>query len=368
MQLPLRITLEQRSETPRHLVLTVPVVSIIAALLVGAIFLVATGHDPFNTYQHILDGGFLTQRGITDSLGLATVLICTGMAAAFSFQMNLYNIGGEGQLYLGMLGGAWAGIALGPHLPSYISIPAVMFFSALAGAIWILIPAIVRAKFGTSEIVTTLLLTYVAASLVNYFMYTDGSFFRAPGSKFPEGRRVADSALLDPIGDTRMYPTFFVAIAITLFLYWLVKHSEFGYRIQVISDSPRAAQYAGISANRTTISVMLISGALSGLGGAMLIVGQYQKIDPGILLLGYGYAGIVVAALARYNFMAIIVSAILFAGLRTGGQKLQITSDTPIHIGVILQGAVLLFALGGEAFRRYRIRVVRTNNAKAVPA
>jgi simple sugar transport system permease protein len=156
-----------------------------------------------------------------------------------------------------------------------------------------------------------------------------------------------------------MYPTFFLVIALAVFLFWIVKRTEFGYRIQVIADSPRAAQYAGMSARRTTMHVMLISGALSGLGGATLIVGQFGRLDPGITMLGYGYAGIVIAALARNNFSAIIISGILFAGLRVGGEKLQITTDTPIHIGVMLQGAILLFALGGEVFRRYRIKAIR---------
>jgi simple sugar transport system permease protein len=108
---------------------------------------------------------------------------------------------------------------------------------------------------------------------------------------------------------------------------------------------------------------MLISGALSGLGGATLIIGSFGGLESGITLLGYGYAGIVIAALARNNFSAIIVSGILFAGLRSGGEKLQISTDTPIHIGVMLQGAILLFALGGEAFRRYHIHAVRTERA-----
>jgi simple sugar transport system permease protein len=307
----------------------------------------------------MLNDGFLSFRGITDTLGLSTVLICTGLCAAFAFQMNLYNIGGEGQLYLGMLGGAWAGLALGPRLPSIIAVPTVLIIGALFGAAWIFIPAFVRARLGTSEIVTTLLLTYIAASLVNHFIYTPDSYFRPVNSAFPMGRAVANSVQLTPLGNTRMYPTFFLVIALAVLLFWVVKRTEFGYRIQVIADSPRAAQYAGMSARRTTMHVMLISGALSGLGGATLIVGQFGRLDPGITMLGYGYAGIVIAALARNNFSAIIVSGILFAGLRVGGEKLQITTDTPIHIGVMLQGAILLFALGGEVFRRYRIKAIR---------
>jgi ABC-type uncharacterized transport system permease subunit len=359
MRAPFRIIFEQRSETPKYLAAFVPLISILAALVVGGIFLTATGYSATETYSNMLNDGFLSFRGITDTLGLSTVLICTGLCAAFAFQMNLYNIGGEGQLYLGMLGGAWAGLALGPRLPSIIAVPTVLIIGALFGAAWIFIPAFVRARLGTSEIVTTLLLTYIAASLVNHFIYTPDSYFRPVNSAFPMGRAVANSVQLTPLGNTRMYPTFFLVIALAVLLFWVVKRTEFGYRIQVIADSPRAAQYAGMSARRTTMHVMLISGALSGLGGATLIVGQFGRLDPGITMLGYGYAGIVIAALARNNFSAIIVSGILFAGLRVGGEKLQITTDTPIHIGVMLQGAILLFALGGEVFRRYRIKAIR---------
>ena len=359
MRAPFRIIFEQRSETPRYLAAFVPLMSVLAALLAGGIFLMATGYSASETYSNMLSDGFLSSRGITDTLGLSTVLICTGLCAAFAFQMNLYNIGGEGQLYLGMLGGAWAGLALGPRLPSVIAVPTVLLIGAAAGALWIFIPAFVRARLGTSEIVSTLLLTYIAASLVNHFIYTPDSYFRPVNSAFPMGRAVSDSVQLSPFGETRLYPTFFVVVALALVLYWVVKRTEFGYRIQVISDSPRAAHYAGVNARRTTMQVMLISGALSGLGGATLIVGEFGRLDPGITMLGYGYAGIVIAALARNNFAAIIVSGILFSGLRVGGEKLQITTDTPIHIGIMLQGAILLFALGGEVFRRYRIRAVR---------
>lgn len=359
MRLPFHIQFEQRTETPARLSVLVPLISVLSALIAGALFLLATGYSPLNTYSHMLQDGFFSSRGITDTLGLSTVLICTGIAAAFAFQMNLYNIGGEGQLYLGMIGGAWAGLFFGDRLPSFVMVPVVLLIGAACGAAWIAIPAWVRARLGTSEIVTTLLLTYVAASLINHFIYRPGSYFRAPNTLFPQGRQVPDSAMLSPLGDTKLYPTFFAVLALALLLHWIVRRTEFGYRIQVISDSPRAARYAGISAQRTTMQVMLISGALAGLGGASLIVGTFARLDPGITALGYGYAGIVIAALARNNMAAIIVSGILFAGLRSGGDKLQISTDTPIHIGVMLQGAILLFALGGEAFRRYKVRVER---------
>lgn len=364
MRFPVRF--EARTDTPRYLTAAVPIISVIAALLVGAIFLLVTGYAPIETYQEMLKGGFTTFYGITDTLGLSTVLILTGVAAAFAFQMNLYNIGGEGQLYLGMIGGAWAGLAFGDNLPSAFAIPAVLIAGAGLGALWIVVPAIVRSKLGTSEIVTTLLLTYVAQNLMNYFIYNETSYFRDEKTTgFPQGRSLPDAATMDAFGSTRIYPTFFIAVVVALVLFWVVKRTEYGYRIQVLADSPRAARYAGINAQRTTLSVMMISGALAGLAGAVLVIGPFGKLDIAITSAGYGYAGIVVAALARYNFIAILGTAVLFAGLNTGGAKLQITSDTPIHIGVILQGAILLFALGGEIFRRYRLRVVRQQQAVA---
>lgn len=363
MKIPMRVVFEQRGDAPKRLSAIVPLVSVAAALFFGALFLLATGYSPWDTYTNMVSDSFGSSRGLTDTLALSTVLICTGIAAAFAFQMNVYNIGGEGQLYLGMIGGAWAGIALGDHLPSLIMVPVVLAFGALGGAAWIFVPAFVRSRLGTSEIVSTLLLTYVASSLIDYVIYTPGSFFRNPNTAFPQGRLVAASAKLDPFGDTRLYPTIILAIVIAVALYWMVKRTEFGYRINVIADSPKAAHYAGIGAKRTTMWVMLISGALAGLGGALLIVGPYGKIEPSIVNLGYGYAGIVIAALARNNLAAIVVSGILFSGLRVGGEKLQISTDTPIHIGVMLQGAILIFALGGEAFRRYRIRIVRVQVA-----
>jgi simple sugar transport system permease protein len=149
-----------------------------------------------------------------------------------------------------------------------------------------------------------------------------------------------------------------MVLAILLWLF--IRYSNYGYETSVFADSPNTARYAGMSAVWLTLSVLLGSGALAGLAGAMYVVGPAGKVDPGLLQLGLGYAGIVVAALARYNFLAVILTAILFAGLRVGGASLQISSDpVPISIAVVIQGAVLLFALGGEMFRRNRLRVRR---------
>ena len=366
-----RIRMEQRLSTPRSLLFLVPVFSVVFALVVGGVFLAATGHSPIGTYLDLIDNAYTSFYGITDTLGLATPLICTGLAAAFAFRMNLYSIGQEGQLYLGMIGGAWAGIALADSLPKLIAVPAVLLAGALAGAMWIALPAFLRARLGTSEIVSTLLLNYVALNLLNYLIFGSSGFFRDPTTSFPQGRLVADSARLSPISFftdkvTNTYPTFFIAVFLAVVLFWFIRVSNYGYETAVYADSPNTARYAGMNSAWLQSSVLLISGALAGAGGAMYVVGPAGKVDPGLLQVGLGYAGIVVAALARYNFIAVIIAAVLFAGLRTGGNALQISNDpVPIAIAVVLQGAVLLFALGGELFRRNKITISRVQAAPA---
>ena len=364
-----RVRMEQRLSTPRLLLFLVPVFSVVLALVVGGVFLAATGHSPIGTYLDLIDNGYTSFYGITDTLGLATPLICTGLAAAFAFRMNLYSIGQEGQMYLGMIGGAWAGIAIADSLPQLVAVPFVLLVGAATGAAWIALPAFLRARLGTSEIVSTLLLNYVALNLLNYLIFGSTGFFRDPTTSFPQGRLVADSARLSPISFftdkvTNTYPTFLIAVILAVVLFWLIRVSNYGYETAVYADSPNTARYAGMNSAWLQSSVLLVSGALAGVGGAMYVVGPAGKVDPGLLQVGLGYAGIVVAALARYNFIAVIVAAVLFAGLRTGGNALQISNDpVPIAIAVVLQGAVLLFALGGELFRRNKIIITRVQVA-----
>lgn len=364
-----RIQVEQRMAVPKSAVVIVPVVSVIFALVVGGVFLALTGHPPIRTYLDLLNNGYTSFYGITDTLGLATPLICTGLAAAFTFRMNLYSIGQEGQMYLGMIGGTWAGIVLADSLPPLIAVPSVLVFGAVAGAAWIAGPAFLRARLGTSEIVSTLLLNYVALNLVNYFIFGSTGFFRDPTTSFPQGRAVAESARLSPLSlftekVTNMYPTLFVAVSLAVLLFWFMRVSNYGYETAVYADSPNTARYAGMNSAWLQSSVLLVSGALAGVGGAMYVVGPAGKVDPGLLQVGLGYAGIVVAALARYNFLAVVLAAVLFAGLRTGGNALQVSNDpVPIAIAMVLQGAVLLFALGGELFRRNKVTLVRVQKA-----
>ncbi len=376
------VLLEQRTDVRRASALVVPIASILGALVIAGVFLWLTGRPALSVYARLVRDGYGSWYSISDTLGQATPLILTGLAAAFAFRMNLYNIGGEGQLYAGAIGASWAGLAIAPHVSGPVAVLAVLLAGMVGGVLWILIPAIARAFLHTSEIVTTLLFNYVALFLMQYLIFGSSSFWRDPDSKnFPQGRPLPDVAhfpqlhfprdvagLDFPSGLTAIHLGLGVAVLAILAVWFLQQRTSFGFDMQVVGSSERAARYAGIPIKRTVIAVMLISGGLAGLAGAGEVGGRAYALDPNGLVLGLGYTGIVVAALSRYNPFAVGLVAVLLAGLRTGADALQGATGplrVPVAIAFMLEGAILLAALGGEVFRRNRLVVRRIREAPA---
>jgi ABC-type uncharacterized transport system permease subunit len=375
------IHLERRLQIKRRTALLVPIASILVALALGAIFLALTDHPPLRVYQELFRSGFGNWYGFTDTLAAATPLVFTGLAAAFAFRMNLYNIGGEGQLYAGAIVAAWAGLALAPGLPGPLAVTVVVIGGAVGGALWVLVPALARAYFGASEIVTTLLFNYVALYLMQYLIFGSGSYWRDPNSKsFPQGKPLPDvthfpilhfpsSSFLGidfPPGLTRIHLGLAIGLGLALLLFVVLRWTGFGFDMRVIGDSPNAARYAGIPMVRTILIVLLVSGALAGIAGAGEVGGRAYALDPNGLVLNLGYTGIVVAALARYNPFGVVLVSVLLGGLRTGAADLQSAAGdlrVPLAIAYMLEGAILLVALGGEVFRTHRLVVRRVASA-----
>lgn len=358
----LDMRLERRLRQPRWLTLVVPLVSVVAALILGALFLILTGHGPLTVYRELLKGGFTTFYGFTDSLAVATPLIFTGLAAAFAMRMNLYNIGGEGQLYAGAIAASWAGLTLGDDLPKPLMVIVLFAAGAAGGSVWMLIPAVARARFGTSEIITTLLFNYVALFLMRYLIFGSASFWRDPAvTNFPQGKKIPVEARFSAFGSTRVTLALFVAVLFVLLCFVTWAYTSFGYDVTVLADSQRAARYAGIAIAPTIVVVLLISGGLAGMAGASEIGARAYALDPNGLAINLGYTGIVVAALARTNPFAVGLVALLLGGLQNAGVSLQSLGGerVPIAVTQMLQGAILLFALGGEIFRRNRLVVRR---------
>jgi simple sugar transport system permease protein len=362
------IRIERRLEQPRWLSVAVPVFSIAVAFVFATVVLVATHHPPLHTFRRLFDAAFLANGALSQTVVSATPLIFTGLAAAVAFRMNLFNIGGEGQLYAGAITGATVGLLLG-SAPSPVVLPAMMLAGAAGGLVLAAIPGILRAFFSTNEIITSLMLNYVVALIIDYLIFDSHSYLRDTkgfeASVFPQGKILPESAtwpswtvngLVIPLGAL-------VAVGLAIALWGLYARTRFGFEVKVIGDSVRAGRYAGMRTRRKIVAVMCLSGAIAGLGGASQDGDFRHQLDPrGLTQANYGYTGIVVAALARYNPLAVVLIAFLLGGLQNAGYTLQ-GADFPNGLVGVLQGLILFCALGGELFIRYRIRIVRPTAA-----
>ncbi|MEX1177071.1 MAG: ABC transporter permease [Nitriliruptor sp.] len=349
--------LEPRPRPGPGVLLAVPVLSVLAALVVGAIFLSAIGLAPLAVYREILRVSYTTGYGIADTLVAAAALILTGLAAGVAFRFKLYNIGGEGQLYVGAIAAAGAALWLGEGVPAAVAVPLVIAAGAVGGAIWVVIPALARAYLRTSEIITSLLLNYVALALMQYLIFGADTPWRDPNSPtFPRGAPIPDAAVFPRWGTTRVHLGLLVAIVAAVVIAVVISRTRWGFQWRVFGDSPEAARYAGISSRQVIVVVLLISGALAGLAGAGEVAGRAGRLDPNGLVLNLGYNGIIVAALARYNPLAVIPVGVLVGGILNAGPALQSLpgQNVPVAISTTLTGAILIFALAGELFVRYR--------------
>lgn len=358
------IRLERRVDTPRWLAVAVPVGSVAVALLVGAIVLAVSGNDPLDTYARILERGFTSRGAFTATLTAATPLLFTGLTASIAFRMGIFNIGGEGQLIVGAVGAAGAGLAVGDG-PLALTVLAMVVAGALCGAVWAGIAAALRAWANTNEIITTLMLNYLAINLATYLVFGSKSPWReleGSGAMFPQGKAIPEEAHWPSVdfGNFTMSFGFGLGIVIAIALFVVFRSTRFGFQVKVIGDEPRAARYAGMRTKRTIFGLLALSGAVAGIGGASDVGDTRFLLDPKALgQAGYGYAGIVVAALARLNPLAVIGVSILMGGLANAGRALQ-GPDFPAGLVGTLQGLLLVCTLAGELFVRYRVRRVRT--------
>jgi simple sugar transport system permease protein len=366
------IRIERRLEQPRWLSVAVPVGSILAAFVVMTVVLLITHHPPLHTFWRLIVTGFGSTFALNSTFVAATPLIFTGLCAAAAFRMQLFNIGGEGQLYMGAILGAAAGIALGNH-SGWLSVPAMIAAGMIGGAAFALIPGVLRAYLSTNEIIVSLMLNYVAALVIDYLIFDSLSYWRdtsTPSAKvFPQGKVLPDAATwpVFHLGGLELPLGLLLGLAVAALVWVLYSRTRFGFEVRVIGDSTRAATYAGMRTRRKILAVMALSGAIAGLGGASQDGDFRHTLDPrGLTAAGYGYTGIVIAALARYNPFAVCLVAFLLGGLQNAGYALQ-GVDFPSGLVGVLQGLILFCVLGGELLMRYRITLDRrSRSAEAV--
>ncbi len=354
------IRLERRASFPKWLGWVIPIASIAAALVAGALLILVSGNDPLTTYSRILDRAFASGEALSATLIAATPLLFTGLAAAAAFKMGVFNIGGQGQFVIGTVTAAWTGLMWGDSLGKAV-IPLMILAGVLGGALWAAIAGVLRAWLNTNEIITTLMLNYIAANLASWLIFNSRSYWRllsGSGLQFPQGRRLPEGSDWPDLslGSLVLPCGLLIGTAVAVGCWALYRHTRFGFEVAIISDSPEAAAYAGMRTKRKVLAVIALSGGLAGLGGAADVGNFRHVLDPkGLNQSGYGYAGIVIAALARLNPIAVVFVAVLMGGLSNAGRSLQ-GPDFPAGLVGTLQGMVLFFALGGEVLARYRIR------------
>lgn len=338
------------------------------ALLFGAVLLKVFDSDPWDTYRAMLEGAFGTveqwQEGqfysVTETLVKAIPLTLTGLSVAIAFRMLFWNIGVEGQLVLG--GVAAAGVALWfpslfPILPQspWVYLPLMIVASTLAGAAWGLVPALLKSYLKVNEIITTLMLNYIA---ILWYQHLFNVIWKDPeGYGFPGSAKIAEFAQL-PRFSGRLHWGLVIAIAAAVLLWMVLDRMRLGYEIRLIGENATAARYAGVSLGRNIVVVMLLSGGLAGIAGMVEVAGISHRLQQG-LNIGYGFTGIIVAWLARLNPWGVMLVATMLAALLVGGDQIQITMGMPASVALVLQGVILFCVLGGEMFTRYRLRLVR---------
>jgi simple sugar transport system permease protein len=362
------VKIEKRLGTSRLVGFVVLLASILLALLFGAVLLAIFDADPWDTYVAMFQGAFGTVEqwnsgqfySVTETLVKAIPLTLTGLSVAIAFRMLFWNIGAEGQLVLG--GVAAAGVALWfpvifPEIPAvrWLYLPLMLVVSMLAGAVWALIPALLKAYLKVNEIITTLMLNYIA---ILWYQHLFNVVWKDPeGYGFPGSARIGEFAQLPRLSG-RLHWGLFVAIGACALVWLVLVRMRWGYEIRLVGENANAARYAGVSIGRNIVLVMLLSGGLAGIAGMVEVAGISLRLQEG-LNVGYGFTGIIVAWLAALNPWAAMVVATLLAALLVGGDQIQMTMGLPASVALILQGAVLFCVLGGDMFTRYRLKLVR---------
>jgi len=347
--------LEARRELSRVMVVAAPFAAIAFTLVVSSLFVAWAGAPLGRTYALIFEGGFGSRFAWSETLTRATPLILTGLAAAVAFRARFYNIGAEGQLYMGAL----AAVAVGTYLTGieaapWLAFPAMMAAAMLAGALLLLLPALLRTRLGVDEVVTTLLLNFVALLFVS--MLLDGPM-KDPGAMgWPQSPALADELQLGKLIErTRVHTGLLWAAGVAVALWALLKYSTFGFAVRAVGANARGAAFVGVPVLRTMIMVAILSGALAGLAGAIEVAGRtsYVTLD---MSPGYGYSGIVIAMLAALNPLGVVAAAIFVAGVLVGADSMSRGVAVPTYIADVIVAISLISMLVATAFARYRLR------------
>ena len=345
----------KRRDMPWQIAWAIRLASIVAALIVcGVVTALATGLDPFSVYGTILEGAFGSERKIW-VLGKETaVLLCIAVAMAPAFRMKFWNLGGEGQVLIGAWLSAACMIYLGGKVPNPILILLMLVASCAIGAVWAGIPAFFKAKWNTNETLFTLMMNYVAIQLIAYYII----IWESPKGSGKVGiiNQMGNEGWLPSLGGFQYLLNILIVAVLTVLMYIYLQYSKHGYEISVVGESQRTARYVGIKVDRVIIRTILLSGAICGLCGFLMVAGNDHTITT-TLAGGRGFIGVLVAWLAQFNPLAMILVSLLLCVLSRGAGEISTIHGLNQSFGDILTGIILFFIIASEFFINYKIHI-----------
>jgi len=356
MENPGNLSPEKASQKPQSVLeriwaaVSVPLVAVLVAMLFGAIIIASNGIDPIRAYASLFRGAFGDMVAFGRTLEKATPLLFSGLAVSFAFKAGLFNIGAQGQLLFG--GITAAAIGFGIHgLPTAIHLPLALFGGALAGALYGIIPGILKTSTGAHEVITTIMLNYIAINITDYL--ADGPWKDTSASNIvARTPAILDTAVIPRVAELPL--GFFLAIFVAFLVWWVLEKSTLGFEIRTAGLNPRAARYSGIKVTRIIVLTMVLSGFLAGMGGAVETMGVIGRYQPGFNQ-GLGFEGITVALLGKTHPIGNIFAAVLIGALKAGSSLMQRVGVDP-EITSVLQALMLFFVAADVLIRRF-IRV-----------
>ena len=327
----------------------VNIAAVAAAIAASMVIMLFMGMNPLTVYGKIISGSLGSAYRFRETVNKAIPLTVLSLGTGIAFKMKFWNIGAEGQFYMGAFGATWA-VMLFPQMPAPVLIPLMTAFGFAFGGLFALIPAALKIKWGASETLVTLMLNYIAQKWVGYLQY--GPWRDPKGNGFPRIARFDSNAILPNV--CGIHIGWIITIVLAVILFFLLSKTKFGYEVSVIGESLETAKYAGINVRRTMIFAVIISGGLCGLAGMM----QASAIENSLtdnMSNGLGFTAVITTWLSQLNPLVMIAVSFLFSMLLQGGSFLQSSMQIPASMAQILQGIIIFFVLGSEFFVKYRI-------------
>ena len=353
----MHIKLVPRGQTSRTMQYATPLIAAGLTIVAGIFLFSALGRDPFEALYVFFIRPLTSVYGLAE-LGIkATPLLLCALGLMIGFRGGVWNIGAEGQLTMGAVAGG--GVALAFYGDEgWFLLPLMLVAGGLGGVAWGLIPAFLRNRFNANEILTSLMLTYVAIQALSYFVH--GPWRDPDGFNFPETRMFGDQGLMPVLLEgTRLHGGVILALLAVAATWMFVARSFEGFKISVVGQAPQAAAYAGYSAKKVVLISFIISGGLAGLAGIVEVSGTIGQLQP-VISPGYGFAAIIVAFLGRLHPFGVLLASLLMSLMYLGGESLQIVMKLPLAVTGVFQGLLLFFVLGAEVLVRYQLKIEGT--------